>query len=142
MYSDPLTYLNFFFIIFSLREIPNPGSKHWFNKCFFSSAFDKINLKRIIKLKELTNVGYSGHLQGIEDSVAAICLGAVFVEKHFTIDASLPGRDNKFAITPKQLNELSDFREKYIKMTIDHGLDLQDSERDTYDNYRGRWSKE
>ena len=107
----------------------------------YPCPFDKINLKRIIKLKELTNVGYSGHLQGIEDSVAAICLGAVFVEKHFTIDTSLPGRDNKFAITPKQLNELSDFREKYIKMTIDHGLDLQDSERDTYDNYRGRCNK-
>ena len=39
----------------------------------YPCPFDKINLKRIIKLKELTNVGYSGHLQGIEDSVAAIC---------------------------------------------------------------------
>ena len=109
----------------------------------YPCPLDQINLKRILKLKELvSNVGYSGHLQGIEDSIAAICLGAIFIEKHFTIDPSLPGRDNKFAITPEQLKQLSDFKEKYIKMSLDHGLDLQDSEKDTYENYRGRWSNE
>ena len=33
----------------------------------------------------------------------------VIIEKHFTIDKNLPGRDNKFAILPEQLKDLTDF---------------------------------
>ena len=29
----------------------------------------------------------------------------------------------------------------YLKMSLDRGLDLQDCEKDIYNNYRGRWSK-
>ena len=67
--------------------------------------------------------------------------GAKFVEKHFTIDNKLPGRDNKFAILPKDLKMLSNFRNNYEKMLIDRGVDLQKCEIDIYKNYRGRWSK-
>lgn len=103
---------------------------------------DRINLPRMEKLKELSKkVGYSGHYHGIDDSIAAICHGASYVEKHFTIDQELPGRDNRFAILPEQLRSLSDFRGNYARMNIDRGLDLQDCELDTYNNYRGRWSK-
>ena len=35
-------------------------------------------------------IGYSGHLQGIEDAIAAISFGALVVEKHFTTDNNLP----------------------------------------------------
>ena len=69
-------------------------------------------------------------------------MGAKFIEKHFTIDPNLPGRDNKFAITPNQLKDLCDYKNDYIKMLINKGLDLQDSELDTFNNYRGRWSNE
>ena len=103
---------------------------------------EKINMKRLLALKELSNtVGYSGHLSGIEDSILAITYGATYIEKHFTIDNDLPGRDNKFAILPNTLKSLVDFRNKYNQMNIDLGLDLQESEMDTYKNYRGRWSK-
>ena len=103
---------------------------------------EKINLPRIEKLKDLTKtVGYSGHYLGIDDAIAAICHGADFVEKHFTIDQNLPGRDNKFAILPDQMKILLNFRDNYKKMNIDCGLDLQEGELDTYNNYRGRWSK-
>lgn len=105
----------------------------------YPCPLENINLSRLIKLKEYSEIGYSGHLQGIEDSIAAICLGAKFIEKHFTIDNNLPGRDNKFAITPNMLNELSIFRDKFLSMSISHGLDLQKSELDTFKNYRGRW---
>ena len=41
------------------------------------------------KLKELTKeVGYSGHYPGIDDGIAAICHGASYVEKHFTVSHS------------------------------------------------------
>ena len=63
------------------------------------------------------------------------------IEKHFTIDNDLPGRDNKFAILPENLKSLVNFRDKYYEMNRDLGLDLQDCEMDTFKNYRGRWSK-
>ena len=43
---------------------------------------------------------------------------------------------------PKQMKILADFRDNYVKMNIDRGLDLQEVEMDTYQNYRGRWSKD
>ena len=100
-----------------------------------------INMPKLLKLKEEFNqVGYSGHFQGIDDALVAICLGAVFVEKHFTIDNDLPGRDNKFAILPSDLKKISNFRNSFQEMMIDKGLDLQQNEEDIYNNYRGRWS--
>ena len=107
----------------------------------YPCPFDKINLKRIIKLKELTNVGYSGHLQGIEDSVAAICLGAVFVEKHFTIDSSLPGRDNKFAILPSQFLQLKKNIDRYYLMFQKKNEFFISQEKEIRNIYTGRWSK-
>ena len=97
---------------------------------------------RIKELKKLTRiVGYSGHYPGIDDAIAAMCHGATFIEKHFTIDQDLPGRDNKFAILPNELKNLSNFRNNYQKMIIDRGLNLQKCEMDIYKKYRGRWSK-
>lgn len=103
---------------------------------------EKINLPRMVELKKITKaVGYSGHYPGIDDAIAAMCHGAIIVEKHFTIDQDLPGRDNKFAILPDEMKNLCDFRDNYEKMNIDLGLDLQGCEVDTFENYRGRWSK-
>ena len=108
----------------------------------YPCEIDKINLPRLNKLKKLLfEIGYSGHYSGIDDAIAAICNGAMFVEKHFTIDNKLPGRDNKFAILPKDLKMLSNFRNNYEKMLIDRGVDLQKCETDIYKNYRGRWNK-
>ena len=104
---------------------------------------DNINLPRLDKLKQFSiDLGYSGHYFGIDDAIAAICHGATYIEKHFTIDRDLPGRDNKFAILPDEMKALCDFRDNYKRMNIDLGLDLQESEMDTYQNYRGRWSKD
>ena len=108
----------------------------------YPCSSEKINLPRMEELKKITNtVGYSGHFPGIDDGIAAMCHGAVIVEKHFTIDKDLPGRDNKFAILPNEMKSLCDFRDNYEKMNINLGLDLQECEIDTFENYRGRWSK-
>lgn len=104
---------------------------------------DKVNLPRLNYMKKFTNnIGYSGHFEGIDDAIAAICLGAVYVEKHFTIDKNLDGRDNKFALLPEDLKKISIFRNNYQNMSMDRGIDLQESEKDTFNNYRGRWSNE
>ena len=102
---------------------------------------ENINLTRLNALKKLSEeVGYSGHFQGVEDAIGAIGMGAHYIEKHFTINNSLPGRDNEFAILPHHLKTIADFRDLFEKMTIDKGLDHQASEQDIIDQYRGRWN--
>ena len=102
---------------------------------------DKINLPRLSKLKKLNyEIGYSGHYQGIDDAIAAICNGAKFVEKHFTINNKLPGRDNKFAILPKQLKDLTDYIKNRSLMLENLGLGFNDKENNSRLNYTGRFN--
>ena len=77
----------------------------------------------------------------IDDALLAISLGAIVVEKHFTTDNNLPGRDNKFALLPQEFKKISIFRRNYNLMMINKGLNLQKCEKDIYENYRGRWGK-
>ena len=51
-------------------------------------------------------VGFSDHTLGIEIALGAVALGAVVVEKHFTIDQDLPGGDNDISIMPDELSSL------------------------------------
>lgn len=100
-----------------------------------------LNFKKIDYIKKLSTIfGYSGHYNGIEDAILAIASGATYIEKHFTIDNNLPGRDNKFAIKPHELNKISNFRNFYTSSIKFKGLDIQKCEEDIYTNYRGRWS--
>ena len=101
---------------------------------------ENINLPRINKIKEISQTyGYSGHLKNINDAIAAICFGCKYIEKHFTIDKNLPGRDNLNSILPNELKELHQFKLSFQKMNTDKGNDLQKEELDIYNNYRGRW---
>ena len=103
---------------------------------------EKVNLPRIRALRKIVaSVGYSGHFFGIDDALGAIGFGVDYVEKHFTLDRELPGRDNKFAVLPEELKKLCDYRDNYIAMMTDLGNSAQDCEQDVIDNYRGRWSK-
>tara|TARA_B100000035_G_scaffold82050_1_gene68774 strand:+ start:1779 stop:2591 length:813 start_codon:yes stop_codon:yes gene_type:complete len=103
---------------------------------------EHVNFPKLLKIKELhKQIGYSGHLKGIEDAIAAITFGALIVEKHFTINNDLPGRDNKFALLPHEMKTITNYRDIFVKMNIDNGLDVQECEMDIYKNYRGRWSK-
>jgi N,N'-diacetyllegionaminate synthase len=110
----------------------------------YPCPFNQANFPRIDFLRESfdVSVGYSGHCEGIEDGIAAVSKGVDFVEKHFTTDQNLPGRDNKFAILPEQMKNLSQFRDHFLEMKIDLGKNLQECEMDTFQNYRGRWSKD
>ena len=119
-------------------------NKVYFMHCVSSYPLidENVNFPKLMEIKKMHNqTGYSGHLSGIEDALAAISLGSLIVEKHFTIDNDLPGRDNKFALLPKDLKKISDYRNIFFKMNIDKGLDVQECEMDIYNNYRGRWSK-
>jgi len=64
------------------------------------------HLSRITTLKQAFPsllVGYSDHTQGPIASSLAVALGAVFLEKHFTLDQDLPGPDHWFSENPEGL---------------------------------------
>lgn len=67
-----------------------------------------VNLKAMLTIKNHfnTGIGYSDHTEGIEVSLAAVALGASVIEKHFTIDKSLPGPDHKASLNPEELHQL------------------------------------
>src|SRR5271169_4924699 len=51
-------------------------------------------------------VGYSDHTPGIEIAIAAAALGAEVIEKHFTLDRSLPGPDHLASLEPVELQQM------------------------------------
>jgi N-acetylneuraminate synthase/N,N'-diacetyllegionaminate synthase len=63
------------------------------------------NLRAIATLRDATHrpVGWSDHTHGIDVTVAAVALGAELVEKHFTIDRTLPGPDHRASLEPDEL---------------------------------------
>jgi len=68
----------------------------------------EVNLRAMQTLRDTFGlpVGYSDHTEGIAVSLAASALGAVMIEKHFTLDSTLPGPDHKASIEPDQLAAL------------------------------------
>lgn len=53
-----------------------------------------------------TAYGYSDHTIGVNVSIAAVALGASVIEKHFTLDKSLPGPDHSASLSVKELEAL------------------------------------
>ena len=99
-----------------------------------------INFNKFKYLKrKFKKVGYSGHSSGIKDAIWAISNNALVVEKHFTINNNLKGRDNKFSITPKTLKQIVEFRNFHFLANYKKSIDLQKCEKDVFKNYRGRW---
>ena len=105
-------------------------------------AAESCNMMRIPRLKQVASrVGYSGHFNGIEDALVAVHLDVDAIEKHFTIDRSLPGRDNAFAVLPEQLEILTRFvrfRDDMLYGSMPNIEGIQECERASIE-YRGRW---
>jgi len=68
----------------------------------------EINLRVIETLRRAfgCRVGFSDHSQGSAAAVAAAALGAEVIEKHFTLDRSLPGPDHAASCIPEEFAEL------------------------------------
>lgn len=71
----------------------------------YPTAMADVNLNAMLTIhKELNvTVGYSDHTLGIEVPIAAVAMGAVIIEKHFTLDRTLPGPDHKASLEPDEL---------------------------------------
>ena len=76
----------------------------------YPAPFDQINLRAMLTLKAAfgLSVGFSDHSEGIEIPIAAAALGACIIEKHFTLDRSLPGPDHKASLEPQELRRMVD----------------------------------
>ena len=98
------------------------------------------NLNRLSWLSSIhDSIGYSDHTQSTLVPAFAVSKGATVIEKHFTTDKSLPGRDNKFALDPIEFKQMSENIITASNSIIDRGNDYQTVEEDTVKNYRGRW---
>ena len=67
-----------------------------------------VNLRAMGAIGEATGlpVGYSDHTLGLAVSTAAVALGATVIEKHFTLDPTLPGPDHRASLTVEELTAL------------------------------------
>ena len=121
-----------------------PKKKYTFLHCISSYPCEEkfTNLPKINHLKKISKkVGFSDHSKGIDVSILSLEYEPTYIEKHFTTDRSLPGRDNKFAILPYQLLNLSEIIKKKKLVNLFKGLDFQDCERQTRREYFKRWDK-
>ena len=98
------------------------------------------NLGRLDWLRKFgVPVGLSDHTQSTLVPAISVGFGAEIIEKHFTIDKNLPGRDNKFALNPDEFKLMTENIKVAVGSIIDRGLDFQEIENDTVNHYRGRW---
>jgi len=74
----------------------------------YPAPLDSVNLKAMNTLAAVFNcpIGYSDHTAGIEVSLAAVALGAVVIEKHYTLDKEMAGPDHKASLDPSELKQL------------------------------------
>lgn len=74
----------------------------------YPSAVEDTNLLAMHTLSRAfgVKVGYSDHTVGDAVSLAAVALGACVLEKHFTLDRTLPGPDHSASLEPRELSTL------------------------------------
>ena len=74
----------------------------------YPAPYAEVNLRAMQTLKDTFGlpVGYSDHTSGIDIAIAATALGAEVIEKHFTLNRSLPGPDHAASLEPGELRQM------------------------------------
>ena len=74
----------------------------------YPAAFEDVNLRAMCTMRDAlgVRVGYSDHTTGVIVPVAAAALGATVIEKHFTLDRTMPGPDHRASLEPGELAEM------------------------------------
>ncbi|MBC9784432.1 N-acetylneuraminate synthase [Heliobacterium chlorum] len=74
----------------------------------YPAPFADVNLRAMDTLRNAFGlaVGYSDHTCGIAIPIAAAARGAQVIEKHFTMDRTLPGPDHKASLEPQELMQM------------------------------------
>jgi len=71
----------------------------------YPAPYRHVNLNAMATLRESfgLDIGYSDHTLGIDIPIAAVALGAVIIEKHFTLSREMEGPDHKASLEPDEL---------------------------------------
>ena len=71
----------------------------------YPTPMEDVNLTAMARIGEAFGIGYgySDHTLGIEVPIAAVALGASVIEKHFTLDRTMPGPDHQASLEPGEL---------------------------------------
>lgn len=74
----------------------------------YPCPLEEVNLNAMKTLRSELDclVGYSDHTEGITVPIMAVSLGAVVLEKHFTLNKTLPGPDHKASLNPQELKRM------------------------------------
>ena len=74
----------------------------------YPTPMTEVNLRAMLSIHNALGVavGYSDHTQGTEVAIAAVAMGATLIEKHFTLDRTLPGPDHKASLEPAELRTM------------------------------------
>lgn len=74
----------------------------------YPTPYGDVNLRAMKTMADTfgVEVGYSDHTKGIEVPIAAVAMGAVVIEKHFTLDKNMPGPDHKASLEPDELKQM------------------------------------
>jgi len=74
----------------------------------YPTPMKDVNLKAMLSIKNKfgVEIGYSDHTLGIEVPIAAVALGSKIIEKHFTLDRTLPGPDHAASLEPDELKAM------------------------------------
>jgi len=89
----------------------------------YPAPYAEVNLRAMHTLKIAFGlpVGYSDHTPGIEIGIAAVALGAEVIEKHFTLDRSLPGPDHAASLEPAELQQMV-AAIRHVEVAIGNGI--------------------
>lgn len=74
----------------------------------YPAAMGDVNLRAMQTIRNAfgVEVGYSDHTLGIEVAIAAVAMGATVIEKHFTLDKTMPGPDHRASLEPDELKAM------------------------------------
>jgi N,N'-diacetyllegionaminate synthase len=74
----------------------------------YPTPMSEVNLRAMQSIQAAFGVavGYSDHTQGVEVAIAAVAMGATVIEKHFTLDRTLPGPDHQASLEPAELSAM------------------------------------
>ncbi len=101
---------------------------------------EKVNMSRMDWLRMFTpSVGFSDHTIGTEAAKLAIAKGASIVEKHFTVDKTLPGKIQALCAGPAEIGELAAYSRLVEKMMGGGSTAMLDEERAARDVWVNRW---
>lgn len=98
---------------------------------------EKVNLLRIAALmQEVKSVGFSDHSLSLDAAKIAMNLGVSVIERHFTLDRDMPGKDQKISSVPKDFKELVEWRNKVQTMMYCREKEVDSENR----RYISRWN--